>query len=277
MELLQLKYFCDAAKTQNFSKTARKFLVPTSNISQSVKRLERELGVELFEHRSNKIILSDSGKSFYIKVSEAISLLDDAKTEVQSTDIIRGDIKLLIFCNRRIVTEAIERFKADYPQVNFILRHEIEAELDCDILITDECPVGFTRESVLVDEAILLAMNREHTLATKEKILPKELSEERFISMPKGRSLYSITEQVCRDVGFSPNITIQTDDPHYVRKYVELGLGIAFVPSCSWEGLFSDDVLLKNIGNVHRKTFICRPKNTGTKASVEEFLKYLSN
>lgn len=49
MELLQLKYFCDAAETENFSKTAKKYLVPTSNISQSIKRLERELGVELFD------------------------------------------------------------------------------------------------------------------------------------------------------------------------------------------------------------------------------------
>jgi len=64
MELLQLKYFCDAAETQNYSKTAKKFYVPTSNISQSVKRLERELGVELFEHRANRIVLAESGKRF---------------------------------------------------------------------------------------------------------------------------------------------------------------------------------------------------------------------
>ena len=40
MELLQLKYFCDAAKEENLSKTARKFHVPTSNISNAIKRLE---------------------------------------------------------------------------------------------------------------------------------------------------------------------------------------------------------------------------------------------
>ena len=55
MELLQLKYFCDAAETENFSKTAEKYLVPTSNISQSIKRLEKELDTELFEHRANRI------------------------------------------------------------------------------------------------------------------------------------------------------------------------------------------------------------------------------
>ena len=41
MELLQLKYFCDAAECENFSRTAEKYRVPTSNISQTVKRLDR--------------------------------------------------------------------------------------------------------------------------------------------------------------------------------------------------------------------------------------------
>lgn len=82
MELLQLKYFCDAAQTENFSKTAKKFLVPTSNISQSVKRFGRELGVELFEHRANKIALADAGKRFYEKAKLALEMLEDAKNEV---------------------------------------------------------------------------------------------------------------------------------------------------------------------------------------------------
>ena len=43
MELLQLTYFCDAAETENFSRTAQRFTVPPSNISQSIKRLETEL------------------------------------------------------------------------------------------------------------------------------------------------------------------------------------------------------------------------------------------
>jgi len=52
MELLQLTYFCDAAVTQNFSKTAQKYNVPPSNISQSIKRLERELSAPLFDRRA---------------------------------------------------------------------------------------------------------------------------------------------------------------------------------------------------------------------------------
>ena len=49
MELLQLRYFFESAKTENFSKTAQKFQVPTTSVSASVKRLEKEM--EQFEAR----------------------------------------------------------------------------------------------------------------------------------------------------------------------------------------------------------------------------------
>ena len=65
MELLQLKYFCDTAETQNLSETARKYSVPPSNISRAIKRLEAELDCVFFDHLSNKIFLNEQGKMFY--------------------------------------------------------------------------------------------------------------------------------------------------------------------------------------------------------------------
>ena len=79
MEMLQLIYFCDAAQTENFSKTAKKYLVPPSNISQSIKRLENELETPLFERQANKIKLNNSGLLFYKNAKSALELLENAK------------------------------------------------------------------------------------------------------------------------------------------------------------------------------------------------------
>lgn len=49
MELLQLKYFKDAAELENFSKAAKKNMVPQPSISYAIKNLEDELGVPLFD------------------------------------------------------------------------------------------------------------------------------------------------------------------------------------------------------------------------------------
>lgn len=117
MELLQLRYFINAAETENFSLTAKKFDVPASNISQSIKRLERELQTVLFDRRANRISLNEKGQAFYKKAKEALSLLDGAVNEVQD-DGKTGRIKICISCNRRIVMQVIEKFCALYPDVD---------------------------------------------------------------------------------------------------------------------------------------------------------------
>ena len=62
MEFLQLKYFFESSKNENFAKTAEKFMVPPSSVSTAIKRLENELGCELFDRKSNSILLNENGK-----------------------------------------------------------------------------------------------------------------------------------------------------------------------------------------------------------------------
>ncbi len=273
MELLQLRYFCDAAQTQNFSHTAKHFLVPTSNISQSVKRLERELGVELFEHRANKIILAESGRIFYDKVRLALDTLDEAKREAGKGGIGQNkEIKLLVFCNRRLIMDAIETFKKARPDVSFVIRHELEADIEYDLLISDKAPYGYSQKFDLAEDDILVAIGKDNPLAYKDPLLVSDLKNERFITMPRGRSLYTLTNSICLEAGFTPSISILTDDPSYIRKQVELGLGIAFIPSCSWKGLFSDKVVLRSIGSIKRKTYVFLPPTPKHSTAVNEFL-----
>lgn len=95
--------------------------------------------------------------------------------------------------------------------------------------------------------------------------------------MTPNSSIYKITVNTCSDAGFSPNISIQTDDPYYLRKYIEMELGIAFVPENSWSGLFDEKILLKKAGNTQRKTYAFLPKRKHVKRSVEVFLQILKD
>ena len=275
MELLQLKYFCDAARCENFSKTARKFLVPTSNISQSVKRLERELSCELFDHRKNKIVLNANGRRLYESASRALLLLEDAADELKNKgEELSGDIGLICMSNRRIVTAAVERFVKENPRINFTIRHNA-GESDFDILISDLCPVEYDERHLLVDEAICVALSSSHPLASREEISLEELKNERFISMTEGSSIRRITVDTCTKAGFTPSTVVQTDDPFYVRKYVEMGMGIALVPECSWRGLFPSSVALVRLGGINRKTYAYLPSDRHVKQATAAFVKVL--
>lgn len=278
MELLQLKYFCDAAKSENFSKTAKKYLVPTSNISQSVKRLESELGCTLFEHKANRVKLNSEGRELFLAASAALDLLEGVKGRLSDNENeLRGEIRLVCLNNRRTVTGAIEKFVAKHPQVNFIIQHGIrDADPDFDICVSDSCPYNYGKKIPLLNEEIHIAMSKSHPLAFKNGITLSDMKNERFITMTKDSSLYKITVKACTDAGFTPNISIQTDDPLYLRKYIEMGLGIAFVPSKSWMGMFDENVVIVPIEGVSRKTYVYLPKAGYVKRSIEEFIEVLN-
>ena len=259
MELLQLKYFCDAAECENFSKTAEKNRVPTSNISQTVKRLEKELGVQLFRRGPNKITLSEDGKIFYNGAKRALFALEEAVLGLAETGKeVGGEIKLLIRAHRRIIASAIERFKNEYPKIQLSINHDREAAYsDYSFIISDgtEQREHYQRE-LLLTERVILAVPKSHHLAKREHVDVGELADEGFICMSHGSSLADLSLAICRAEGFAPKVLINAEDPYYVRKYVEMGLGIALVPEISWRGLFSDNTALLDIGDYKRNIYL---------------------
>ncbi len=277
MELLQLRYFCDAAELENFSRTAEKHGVPVSNISQTIKRLERELECELFTHTANRVMLNEQGRLFYGSAKKALEELSEGKKKISdSKNSVSGEIKILVLTNRRVVTKAIEDFKREYPEVAFVIKHNTGAEGEFDLIICDEYfPDASFESTVLLTEDILLATQKGSRLAGLENISVSDLKNERFITMPDGSSMYSITHRLCE--GFVPNIVIQSDDPYYIRKYVAMGLGIAFFPSMSWYGQFSDNVVFKSIGTVKRNTVIARKKGRYLTRQAKLFVELLKS
>ena len=140
MELLQLNYFCYAAECENFSKTAKRFNVPTSNISSSVRRLETELGTKLFSRSANKLKLNESGRVFYAHVRKAITEIEAAVNSVNETNAQpHGELRVLLSSCRRIATKAVELFQKKYPDVKFHVKHGTSDE-EFDIIISDAPP-----------------------------------------------------------------------------------------------------------------------------------------
>ncbi len=252
MEILQLRYFCDAAKTQNFSKTAKKFGVPPSNISQCIKRLEKELGTNLFARKSNSIVLNDTGQDFYEKTKKALCLLDEATDEIKGMGHHR-EISICIAANRRLVMLAVEKIRKNFSDTNIAICHKYEEDGCYDIVVSDdlfECK-GM-EPMVIFSEDIALAVKKDNPLAEKETIEIEDLKKENFISMNNENSLYRVTKRFCKENSLEPNIVIQIDDPYYMRKCVELGLGVAFVPTVSWKEMFSEEVILRKIEGFRR-------------------------
>ena len=259
MDLLQLTYFCDAAESENFSRTAEKFMVPTSNISQVIRRLESDVGAPLFDRKANRVSLNAKGRLLYRRARVALNSLSEAKRLLaDGEDEIGGELRIFVGCNRATVAKAIERFRAEYPGVFFSLdHHRMTDPSSYDLIISDYVDGGEYERRLLVRERVLLAVSNSHPLAERGRVDIAELSETRFIAMHEDSSLSKLFHRVCREAGFEPRVVIRCDDPAYLRRYVEMGLGAAFFPAHSWAGLFSGGVVcLETREPIVRDTYV---------------------
>lgn len=283
MELLQLTYFLSAAETENFSKTAKIYNVPASNISQSIHRLEKELETMLFDRTSNKITLNEQGKVFYKEIKIALNTIHNAKVNLKASEKVSGEIKILIETNRRIVTKAIEDFQEEYKDVSFFIDHSFDGIYDkYDLIITDKIieQKSFEKHLLVVDD-LLLAINKKNPLSEKKEISIKDLENEKFITMSNKSGLFRLINEICNSEGFNPNFVIKSDDPYYIRKYIEMGLGVSFVPSLSWQGTFSKNVVLRKVVDIRRYTFVylntIKYNSKATHLFLERLIKIAEN
>jgi DNA-binding transcriptional LysR family regulator len=277
MELLQLKYFCQAAECENFSEVARKNGVPPSDISQSIKRLEGELSVELFIRQANRIRLSAEGKTFYMGARRTLEELENAILQVTDS-YDKGKIKICINSNRRIVMQAIDRYRRTYPEVEIETFHFAEPTSErFDIVIDCEKDgiSDYFDRTLLVTEDILLAVSADSPHAKKKEISLSDFRDEPFITLGDASSMSKMLNSLCEKHGFRPHIAIKSDDPFYVRRCVELGLGMTLVPSFSWQGQFSDKVALKKIGDYKRDTYIYTRKKGYHSLCARRFVELL--
>ncbi len=290
MELQQLRYFCEVVENESFSAAAKRLGVGVSNVTQMMKRFEAESGIALFERYPNRIRVSESGKKYYEEIKKALSILDDAGTTVaDSMNQMSGNIDICIYTNRRIVTDAIEVYHAEYPEVTFTISHKINSlpqnknrldndEVDYDIVIADyscaEVLCNYDKE-LLLSEKILLATNNKNKILRNRRLTSKILATQNYITPAPGYSLYNYTNSICMAMGFIPKISIKCDDAVSVRKYIEMGFGVGFVPEISWNGQFSDKIVLRNIGDFQRDTYLYLKRYRHVPKRLQIFIEYL--
>lgn len=281
MEFLQLVYFCRAAENENFAKTAREFNVPLASISQSVKRLEKEVGASLFDRSANGVKLNELGRIWYHSSKSSLLMLEDAKKKIKEEEV-SGTIRLLVLSNRFMVRDAIGTFLKKHKNVSFVVDYYAKDTYDkYDLFITDNIDSSYVLNdyifNVLIYDDIVLAVHKDHPLAQKEEILTENLENETFITLSKDSGLFAITRRILNKKKISLDFVYQCDDPDNVIKLVELGIGVAIVPKQAWSSLFTDNIRIKKMTGLaathdKKRTLVARFANKYLPKSTREFL-----
>lgn len=276
MELLQLKYFCQSAQTQNFSIVAEKNFVPVSSISQSIKRLEKELGVSLFFRTANKVLLSEEGKVFYNYAKKALDSLQNGKDCVKdfSNDKLTGQIRIFCSIKKQTVNSAIFKFSKKYPGVNFTIRHYPDDNCDFDLIISSREPCNYKQKYLIETDSISFVMSDKHPLANKPTLTIEDVKNERFIVGSKNSISQNYLNMIFAQTNATPNIVAMVDTPQDLRTFLVNNFGISLCLS-SWKDNYNNGLVYKPIENLAVKSYIYLINNGYTSRATQMFLDSL--
>lgn len=278
MELLQLQYFFESAKTENFAKTAEKHYVPTSSVSGSVRRLEKELDCRLFDRSSNRLTLNRNGKRLFQALEVAFDEIDRAVKDLTTVEDDR-EIRLLVRAVRGNVTDYIIEYNRARPHIRFQINFDNAGQdfENYDIIIDERSDLYPTYERMeLCHMRLRLVVSRESPLARK-KLTMKQLAGQQFITLGEQSHMHKILLDACRKAGFQPNISIRSNDMKYYEKLVDSGIGIG-VERNNPRSMHKRNIAYLDVSDfVEDSVVFAYYKKEAAYGNIEQFLQFLGS
>ncbi|BAU48525.1 LysR family transcriptional regulator [Sulfurifustis variabilis] len=239
--LKQLRAFCHAARTGSISAAAEALFLSQPSVSLQVQALERELGTQLFERRGPQIKLTPDGERLYELSHPLVEGIDklgetfaahSGKLERGELNIAAGESTILY-----ILPEPIKRFAQSYPGVRLKL-HNVTGRDGLAMLRSDtadfavgsmlEVPDDIVYHPVVSFQPTLITPP-DHPLARKKGVTLEDISPHGLILPPRHLSTWAIVDLVFRQHNLGYRVALEAGGWEVIKKYVEIGLGIAIV------------------------------------------------
>jgi DNA-binding transcriptional LysR family regulator len=216
IELRLLRYFLAVAEELHFGRAAKGLHISQPPLSQAVRKLEGQLGVELFQRGSSGVALTDAGAIF---AEEARKVLADVEAAVAAARRAAGAGSLRVGYAGYIQLEPLHGFIAALRERNAIenadvarlpaveqLRRLRDGRLDLGIFPETDDQGGIKSEPFLPEEPLAAFMAPEHPLAENEAITPGDLFEERVLVFSSANPpLWEVCRQRFEEVGYRFN------------------------------------------------------------------------
>lgn len=243
MDLRQIKYFVTVAEALSFVRAAERLHMSQPPLSQQVKALEEELGVQLLHRTRREVKLTDAGRVF---LKEARDLLERAQSVAHRTrQAAAGEeaalrVGMATSALYHVLPRLRERVAARLPRVTLTVT-DMNSDEQVGSLAADMIDLGFIharpdirgleRLTVLVD-TFAIVLPGSHPLAQREGVRLRDLEAEPVVAFSREHApaLFDALIASCQHEGFSPRIEHVARHPASLLQMVRLGLGVSIVP-----------------------------------------------
>jgi len=251
MTLTELRYVVAVAREKHFGRAAEACSVSQPTLSVSIKKLEEELGVRIFERGASEVSVTPIGEEIVRQAQAVIEAAAEIREMAKrKKDPLSGPLRLGViytigpYLLPELVKQAIERV----PQMPLMLQENFTAkllellrtgELDCAIMAEPFPDTGLAI-APLYDEPFMVALPKAHPLARRKSISADELKLEKMLLLGTGHCFRDHVLEVCPEYaqfssGSSDGMrkTFEGSSLETIKYMVASGMGVTVVPQLS--------------------------------------------
>ncbi|OON42228.1 hypothetical protein BTJ39_03115 [Izhakiella australiensis] len=243
MDQKSLTSFVVLAEELQFSRAAKRLNLTQSALSQQIARLEKELGIALFERTKRSVRLSECGHVF---LPDAQKVIDDIK---QASETARRAAKgqlgkiAVAYVDAApfsLLSPIVMHFRKLFPDVELVL-HEMTSDEQYSALLNDQIDIGLLRPlykaewlhtATLLREPYVVAMHKDHELAGQDEVHIRALIQQKFLftSKAKAKYIFSNWNEIFSRHGMSPKVVQEVNQLHAMLSLIGAGMGLSLLP-----------------------------------------------
>ena len=246
LDVRRLRVLREVIGHGSFSAAADSLHLSQSAVSQQIAVLEREVGIPLLERTSEGPKLTSAGEALMEHGDAVICRLEEAERELaQIAGLEGGRLRLASFptASATLMTRVLSIFRQRFPKVELeFIEDETEESYpalkrgDLDLAVVFDYPafpLDFSRDvesELIYEEPMYVALPPGHPLAGAKSVRIEDLSDEDWLCGALPSSCRFQVINLCREAGFEPRITFQSEDYGVIKGFVAGGLGVAILP-----------------------------------------------
>lgn len=240
MKLSQLQYFQTVCKYNNVTRAAEELHITQPSISNAIKELEAEFGVNLF-HRLNKhLSLTNEGAFFLEQASEILKKVNELSERMSDLGNNKNNIKVGVppMIGTFLFPPIFSGFKKLYPDINLevqengslqTIRQISDDTLDIAIAITNELKDPLINVFNILNTQIYYCVSKSHRLAGCDTVTLDMIKDEPLVLLKPDSYQHTIIKDYFKSHGFDPNVILYSSQLYTIKNFVSNHIATAFL------------------------------------------------
>jgi DNA-binding transcriptional LysR family regulator len=242
MELHQLEYLVAVAEEASFTKAAARVHVAQPGVSAQIRRLERELGHELFDRSGRSVRPTEACAAVLPLARAALSAVAEIGAVADELrGVMRGHVAvgMMTSCPPDVITGALAAFHEHHPGLDITLIEAPSADLlaglregalDLAVIGFASLPARGIHAEIINDDVLVAAVNGHHALASRTSMSLRMLVDLDLICLPRGSGIRAGLDEGCAAARLQARVALEASNPEVVADLAALGLGVAVLP-----------------------------------------------